>query len=131
MTKIAITSKHKTEMIDILEEVKEEIIKSGISDGICVITAQHTTASIMLFEKMDPNLQRDFLSEIKRKIPDDTAYSHLGGNGAAHMKASFIGSSMTIPVSNAAPMLGEWQGIFFCDFDGPRERTVVISVVNG
>jgi len=131
MTKISVTSKHKTEMIDITVEVKEEIIKSGVKDGICVITAQHTTASIMLFEKMDPNLQRDFLSEIKRKIPDDRVYSHLGGNGAAHMKASFIGSSMTLPVSSAAPVLGEWQGIFFCDFDGPRERTVVISVVNG
>jgi len=131
MTKIIVTSKHKTEMIDITSEIKEEIIKSGVKDGVCVITAQHTTASIMLFEKMDPNLQRDFLSEIKRKIPDDTAYSHAGGNGAAHMKASFIGSTVSLPVANACPMIGEWQGIFFTDFDGPRDRTVVISVVNG
>jgi len=127
---LAITSKHKTEMVDITSEVKEAIIKSGVTDGICVITAQHTTASVMLFEKVDPNLQRDFLSEIKRKIPDDSIYSHVGGNGSAHMKAAFIGSSITIPVASAAPVIGEWQGIFFCDFDGPRERKVAITAVS-
>lgn len=123
---------HKTQLMDISEEVKEAVITSGIKDGICVVFTPHTTASIFLFENQDKALRRDLLNGLNRIAPSDVEYLHVGENAAAHLKSSRMGNSISIPVLNARPVLGRWQGIFFGEFDGPRQaREVFIKVVAG
>ncbi|WP_200762947.1 secondary thiamine-phosphate synthase enzyme YjbQ [Nitrosophilus alvini] len=132
MQKVTLKSDHKSEMIDITEIVKEAVIKSGIKSGVCTIFTPHTTASVILFENVDPNLQRDFLRELHRLVPSNIRYAHAGTNADAHIKSGITGTSVSIPVEDAKPLLGKWQGIFFCEFDGPREtREIYIKVVNG
>ncbi len=130
MQKIHLQTNHKSEMIEITQIVKEEVIRSGISNGICVVYTPHTTTSILLFENVDPNLQRDFLAHMSRLVPKSDRYAH-GDNADAHLKSALSGCSISIPVVDAKLMLGKWQGIFFCEFDGPRvEREVYIKVIN-
>jgi len=131
MTKIQLKTAHTTQMINITNEVKEAVITSGIKDGIAVIFTPHTTASVTLFENIDPNLRRDYLQLLKTYLSGQV-YSHKGGNAAGHLKSAMTGASVTIPVSDGLPLFGQWQGIFFCEFDGPREsRDVIIKVING
>ena len=123
---------HKTQLMDISNEVNEAVITSGIKDGICVVFTPHTTASIFMFENQDPALRRDLLDALNRVIPLDGQYLHKGENAAAHLKSSRMGNSVSIPVVNAKPLIGKWQGIFFGEFDGPRqEREVYIQVIAG
>lgn len=118
--------------MDISAEVKEAVIKSGIKEGICVVFTPHTTGSVFLFENADQNLRRDLLSALSTVIPSDTKYSHVGSNAAAHLKSSRMGASVSIPVHDGRPMFGKWQGVFFGEFDGPRqEREVIIKVIAG
>ncbi len=132
MEKISLKTQHKTEMIDITKQIKEAVIKSGIKNGVCTIFTPHTTGSVLLFENVDPNLQRDLLKELKGCAPSDRVYSHKGDNAQAHLKSAMIGASVHIPVADAQPLLGQWQGIFFAEFDGPREaREVIVTVLNG
>ena len=132
MKKLHFKSQHKSEMIDITEDVKEAIIKSGVKQGLCSVFTPHTTAGIMLFENVDPNLQRDLLKELSLCAPADREYSHVGDNATAHLKSGMMGASIQVPVENAQPLLGQWQGIFLTEFDGPREqREVIITVING
>ena len=123
---------HKTQLMDISKEVSEFVIESGIKDGICIVFTPHTTTSIFLFENKDPALRRDLLNALSLIAPSDTQYHHTGDNAAAHLKSSRMGSSVTIPVANGRPVLGQWQGLFFGEFDGPRqEREVMIKVIEG
>lgn len=127
---VTLKTNHKSEMIDITEIVKEAVIKSGIKSGLCNIFTPHTTAGIVLFENVDPNLKRDFLGHLHKLVPSDIPFAH-GSNAHAHIKSGLVGSFVTIPVKDAKPLFGQWQGIFFCEFDGPREeRKVYIKVVN-
>ena len=131
MTRVTLATNHKSEMIEITEIVKEEVIKSGVSNGACIVYSPHTTTGILLFENVDPGLQRDFLAQMSRLIPKSDRYAH-GENADAHLKSALTGNSVSIPVVDAKLMLGEWQGIFFCEYDGPREkREFFIKVVNG
>ncbi len=131
MTKLQLVTEHKTQMINITNSVKEAVITSGVKDGIVVVFTPHTTASIILFENIDPNLRRDYLKLLKMYVSDQE-YSHKGGNAAGHLKSAMTGASVTIPVVDGHPMFGEWQGVFFCEFDGPREtRDIIIKVING
>lgn len=131
MTKIEINTEHTTQMINITREVKEAVITSGIKDGIVVVFTPHTTGSIVMFENLDPNLRRDYLQLLKNYVSGHD-YSHKGGNAAGHLKSAMTGASVSIPVLDGHPILGEWQGVFFCEFDGPREsRNVIIKVING
>ncbi len=130
MKTLTITSDHKTQIIDISSEVKEAIITSGVKEGICLIFTPHTTASILLFENVDPKLQRDLLGSLSMIAPHEDRYTHAGGNASAHIKSARTGASITIPVINGQPFLGEWQGIFFAEFDGPREeREILVQVI--
>lgn len=123
---------HKTQLMDISKEVQEAIITSGIKDGICNVFTPHTTSSIFLFENQDPALRRDLLNGLNRVAPGDAEYLHSGDNAAAHLKSSRMGNSITVPVANAKAILGQWQGIFYGEFDGPRqEREVYIKVIAG
>ena len=131
MTKLQLETEHTTQMINITDEVKEAVITSGVKEGIAVVFTPHTTGSIILFEKADQNLQRDYLTMLKRHVSGQD-YSHKGGNAAGHLKSAMSGASVSIPVVDGLPLFGEWQGLFFCEFDGPREeRNIMIKVING
>jgi secondary thiamine-phosphate synthase enzyme len=132
MKEMKFPTSHKTQLMDITNEVTEEVIKSGIKDGIVTVFSPNTTTSIFMFENKDPALRRDLLNALNHIAPSDAEYLHSGDNGAAHLKSSRMGNSVTIPVVNAKPTLGVWQGIFFGEFDGPRqERKVFIKVIAG
>lgn len=124
-----LATKYKTEMINITDQVRDEVIRRGIKDGLCTIFTTHTTASIVFFENKDPKLQRDFLSSLSRVAPADGPYTSDGDNAAAHIKSTLCGQRVVLPVVNGQLFLGQWQGIFFCEFDGPRDRRYHIQVV--
>ncbi|MEO1923822.1 MAG: secondary thiamine-phosphate synthase enzyme YjbQ [Nautiliaceae bacterium] len=128
MHKINIKTNYKSEVIDITREVKETVIKSGVKDGIAVVFCPHSTASLIVFEKSDATLKRDLLGMLKDIVPFRD-YSH--SNARAHLKAAFLRSNLTFIVENADVLLGEWQGIYLVEFDGPREREVIVKVING
>jgi secondary thiamine-phosphate synthase enzyme len=129
---LTLTTKSKTEMTDITDEVREAVITSGIKEGICVVFTPHTTSSVLISENVDPRLQRDLLGSLSRVAPDNVRYAHGGGNAAAHIKSARTGVSVTIPVADGRPLLGEWQGVLFAEFDGPRDaRKVIIKVIAG
>ena len=128
MQEIRIKTSYKSEVIDITKEIKEAVIKSGIKNGIVTIFCPHSTASVILFEKSDSSLRRDLLGMLKDIVPFKD-YSH--NNARAHLKAAFLRSNLTLIVNNANVVLGEWQGIFLVEFDGPRERKILIKVING
>ncbi len=110
-------------MADITADVASAIRKLGMTEGAAVVFVPHTTAAVTINENADPSVRKDILSELEKIVPADGGYSHAEGNSAAHIKASMLGSSVIVPVSAGKPALGTWQGIFFCEFDGPRTRT--------
>ena len=128
MQEIRKKTKYKSEIIDITKDVKEAVIKSGIKDGVVTIFCPHSTASVILFEKSDASLKRDLLGMLKDIVPFRD-YSH--NNARAHLKAAFLRSNITLIVKNADVVLGEWQGIFLVELDGPRERKILVKVING
>jgi secondary thiamine-phosphate synthase enzyme len=129
MTKIKIKTSYKTEMIDITEKVADEVMRLGIRNGLCTILTTNTTASIVMFEKTDPSLKRDFLSALSRIAPADINYASDGGNSPAHIKSAVCGQRVVVPVKDGQLFLGKWQGIMFCEFDGPRERDYIVQVI--
>jgi secondary thiamine-phosphate synthase enzyme len=132
MKTLKFPTSHKTQLMDISGEVKEAVIMSGVKEGICVVFTPHTTGSVFLFENADQNLRRDLLSALSKVIPSDVQYAHVGSNAAAHLKSSRMGASVSIPVHDGRPMFGKWQGVFFGEFDGPRQaREVIIKVIAG
>ncbi|NPA29556.1 MAG: YjbQ family protein [Epsilonproteobacteria bacterium] len=129
MIELSVETRHTSEMVEITELVKEAAIKTGVKSGLVAVFTPHTTASIVLFENVDPKLRRDFLEALGRVAPADLDYHHQGENAAAHIKSSLCGVRVVVPMQNAQLMLGEWQGIFLCEFDGPRERKVIVQVI--
>jgi secondary thiamine-phosphate synthase enzyme len=124
--KLTIVSHNKTEFIDITAEVQKMVEISELKDGICMIYVPHTTAAVTINESADPAVKSDILSVLNKIVPWDANYRHLEGNSPAHIKASMMGASELIAVENGRLVLGAWQGIFFCEFDGPRTRSVNI-----
>lgn len=122
------TSK-KTEFIDITRSVQEAVKKTGVEEGICFIFIPHTTAAVTINENADPSVSQDIVMELNRLVPFQDRYQHLEGNSPAHIKASLIGCSQTVFVESGKLALGTWQGIFFCEFDGPRNRKVHVKVM--
>ncbi len=121
------TASH-SQFINIDHQVQQILNESGISDGICVVFVPHTTAAVTINENADPDVSRDIIDELNKVIPWVDNYSHNEGNSAAHIKASLIGSSVTIVVEKGRLVLGTWQSIFFCEFDGPRTRRVIVKI---
>jgi len=113
---------------DITPAVRDAIKKSSVDNGMCVVYCPHTTAGITINENADPDVVKDLLYGLDKAFPDRAEFRHSEGNSAAHLKASCIGSSVTLIVENGAPILGTWQGVSFCEFDGPRERKYHIKV---
>ncbi len=118
-----------SEMVDITTFVREAVRKSGVKSGICTVYVPHTTAAITINENADPSVKADILTALEKVIPWNWNYTHLEGNSAAHIKAAILGSDRTIIVENGALVLGTWQGIYFCEFDGPRNRQVYVKVI--
>jgi secondary thiamine-phosphate synthase enzyme len=119
----------KTDFIDITGSVREIIQRVGVVDGICYIFVPHTTAAITINENADPSVSKDIIMELNKIVPLHDRYQHLEGNSPAHVKASLIGPSETVFVESGKLVLGTWQGIFFCEFDGPRNRKVYVKVM--
>ncbi|MBC7322450.1 MAG: YjbQ family protein [Acetomicrobium sp.] len=115
-------TKAREELIDISRTAEEDVRSSGIKEGLCVVYVPHTTAAVTINEDADPSVREDILRQLKNLAPRKGEYSHLEGNSDAHIKSSLIGASQVIPIHDGRLMLGTWQGIFFCEFDGPRDR---------
>jgi secondary thiamine-phosphate synthase enzyme len=118
-----------SEMLDITEQVRSALFSSGIKTGICQVFVPHTTAGITINENADQDVQADILDTLNKIVPLRNHYRHGEGNSAAHIKASLLGSSVTIPVKESRLVLGIWQCVYLCEFDGPRTRTVIVNSI--
>ena len=116
-------------MVDVTAQVEQAVRASGATAGICQVFVPHTTAGITLNENADPDVQRDILTALDRLVPARGDYQHGEGNSPAHVKASLMGASLTLPIQDGRLLLGRWQGITFCEFDGPRQRDLVVNIV--
>jgi secondary thiamine-phosphate synthase enzyme len=126
--RLAIQSTKKEEMIDVTADVRRIVRESGVLRGICHLFVPHTTAGITVNENTDPNVKLDIVAQLEKAIPREGKYRHAEGNAAAHIKSSIIGSSLTIFIENGKLVLGTWQAIFLCEFDGPRSRNILVKV---
>ncbi|KPK77239.1 MAG: hypothetical protein AMJ89_02805 [candidate division Zixibacteria bacterium SM23_73] len=132
MTKeISVKTSSRVELVDITHLVEKVTSESKIKSGLCTVYVPHTTAAVTINENADPSVRSDIIKELNKIVPFDDNYSHLEGNAAAHIKASIIGPSETILVDGGSLVLGTWQGIYFCEFDGPRNRKVIIKIIEG
>jgi secondary thiamine-phosphate synthase enzyme len=127
---IPVKTSTQTEFVDITYSVQEAVKKARVEDGICIIYVPHTTAAITINENADPSVVQDILMELNKVIPFKDQYRHTEGNSPAHIKASLLGCSQTVFVESGKLILGTWQGIFFCEFDGPRNRKVFVKVIS-
>lgn len=118
----------QTEFVDITRSVQEAVKKTGVEDGICIVFIPHTTAAVTINENADPSVVHDIVMELNKIVPFKDTYRHMEGNSPAHIKASLVGCSEIILVESGKLVLGTWQGIFFCEFDGPRNRKVHVKV---
>jgi secondary thiamine-phosphate synthase enzyme len=123
---LTVRTRSKTELIDITSEIEKAIQAEGIGDGVCLIFVPHTTAAVTINESADPSVKSDILMVLNNIVPWEEAYRHLEGNSPAHVKATIVGPSEIIAVEGGRLVLGTWQGIFFCEFDGPRTRRIYI-----
>jgi len=115
--------------VDITGKVEEEVKRAGMKSGVCVVYVPHTTAAVTINENADPSVRHDIMMALRKSVPDSLAYAHGEGNSPAHVKSSLVGVSITIPVEDGRLVLGTWQGIFFCEFDGPRRRHVYLQLL--
>ena len=129
LKQMTIQTNTQAQILDITAQVQKVVRESGIIEGLCCVFIPHTTAGVTINENADPSVKQDIVMELNKTIPFNDNYSHLEGNSAAHIKASIIGSSVNIPVKNNYLLLGTWQGICFCEFDGPRTRQFYVKII--
>lgn len=122
-------STERQNFYNITSYVREAVAESGIKDGICTVFCPHTTAGITINENADPDVVRDMLLGLDKAFPDRPEFRHMEGNSAAHLKSSCVGSSSSVIIKNGNLVLGTWQGIYFCEFDGPRTRKFYVKVM--
>ncbi len=122
------TTSH-TQMIDITRQVQQTVSESGVRDGLCIVFIPHTTAAVTINENADPDVQTDFMKEINKIVPWEDGYLHMEGNAAAHLKASMMGFSETVIIKDGRLVLGTWQGIYFLEYDGARNRKVIVRIM--
>ncbi|MHB8168096.1 MAG: secondary thiamine-phosphate synthase enzyme YjbQ [Thermoleophilia bacterium] len=130
MEEVRISTSKRSELIDVTSRVRSAVAASGADAGICIVYVPHTTAGVTINEGADPAVRRDIIMELDKLVPLEDGYAHLEGNSAAHIKATLTGPSVTLPVAGGQPLLGTWQSVYFCEFDGPRSRRLLISVVS-
>jgi secondary thiamine-phosphate synthase enzyme len=124
---LSVKTTARSEMVDITSSVQKEISRAGVSDGVCVVYVPHTTAGITINEGADPSVCRDIIEKLNDLVPPNAGYRHMEGNADSHIKASLMGSSVSVVVEKGRLLLGTWQKIFFCEFDGPRSRKVYLK----
>jgi len=120
----------KVEFQDITGQIEEILIRSNIKSGICHIFVPHTTAGITINEHADSDVVKDITNHLNTLVPQHGKYGHSEGNSPAHIKATLTGNSVAVPIENGKPVLGIWQGIFFCEYDGPRNRSLVVKIIS-
>ncbi len=128
---LPVASAGRREMIDLTGRVQQAVSASGIDEGICFLYNPHTTAGLIINEGADPDVQRDILGGLDLIVPSDYPYLHIEGNSPAHLMTTLTGSSVTVFIEQGRLRLGTWQRIFFCEFDGPRDRTVRWKIIEG
>ena len=127
--RLDVSTRQRTEFQDITAQVQKAVAESGVREGVCYVYVPHTTAGLTINENADPSVRQDILDSLNKLVPAQARYSHLEGNAPAHIKASLVGASASIPIEGGRLALGTWQGIFFCEFDGPRRRRVLVQVM--
>ncbi len=127
---ISVSTSSRSEIISITSQVQKIVAKSKVKNGICIIYNPHTTSAITINENADPSVKRDILKELNEIVPENHGYSHMEGNSDSHIKASLMGSDRVVIIKDGELLLGTWQGIFFCEFDGPRSRKVYIQIIS-
>ena len=130
MQHLTVNTQSQTEMIDVTRQVQKAIEDAGLQDGFCVLYVPHTTAGITINESADPSVRRDILMVLNQIVPWKGDYKHMEGNSPAHVKSTLVGASQLVVVENGQLLLGTWQGIFFCEFDGPRSRKLQIKFIH-
>jgi secondary thiamine-phosphate synthase enzyme len=131
---LTVQTRSACELVDVTAELRRALGAAGARDGLLVVYVPHTTAGVTVQENADPDVQRDLLLALENAVPSPPArgtYRHAEGNSDAHVKASLVGSSATLLVEGGAPVLGTWQGVYLCEFDGPRRRTVHLKLIPG
>lgn len=131
MEKLKISSNKRVELLDITAQVQETVSKSGINKGICFVFCPHTTAGLTINENADPSVRSDIIDAMNKFIPLNAGYAHAEGNADSHVKSSLFGSSLTIFFEGSKLALGTWQGVYFCESDGPRSREVWVKAMEG
>jgi len=126
---LTIKTHSQTEMIDITAQVQKLLSVQGVQEGLCMLYVPHTTAAVTINESADPSVREDILMVLNQMVPWKAAYRHAEGNSPAHVKASLIGASQLIRIEGGQLALGTWQGIFFCEFDGPRARKMDVTLI--
>ena len=124
------TDKH-TQMKDITRQVQDAVRQSGVMDGLCIVFIPHTTAAVTINENADPDVVRDLNMELDKIVPWEDGYHHIEGNSAAHLKSSLVGASEQIIIEGGRLLLGTWQGVYFCEYDGPRHRKAIVKIIEG
>lgn len=126
---LRIVTHAREELLDLTAQVRAVVAQSGVREGFCVVYSPHTTAGVTINEGYDPDVTHDLLLALDTMVPHNAGYRHAEGNSAAHVKTSLIGASQLVGIGGGELLLGTWQAIWFCEFDGPRTRTVVVSVM--
>ena len=126
---IAVKTRERTELIDVTSEISQLVKKSGIDQGLCMVYVPHTTAAVTINESADPSVKSDMLMVLNQIVPWEANYRHLEGNSPAHVKSTLVGPSQLIAIEKGRLVLGTWQGIFFCEFDGPRNRKLHVRIM--
>ncbi|MGC9349340.1 MAG: secondary thiamine-phosphate synthase enzyme YjbQ [Anaerolineae bacterium] len=128
--KIDVQTRSKVDLVDITSRVIDAVAESDIQDGVCFIYCPHTTAGIVLNENWDPSVEKDVAMVLERIVPDDLSYSHREGNSPAHIKSVLVSTDHFVLLHKGELQLGQWQGVFFAEFDGPRHRTIWLNVMD-
>jgi len=129
LQEFSVRTHNRTEFLDITAQVGKIVQDSKMQSGLAVVFVPHTTAAVTINENADPSVQHDILSDLNRLVPFNGSYQHTEGNSAAHTKSSLVGPSETLLIENGRLALGTWQGIYFCEFDGPRTRKVWVKII--
>jgi secondary thiamine-phosphate synthase enzyme len=129
--KVPVSTRARVEFVNVDRLVQEAVRAEGVAEGVCYIYVPHTTAGITINENADPAVREDIINELNKIVPFDDDYRHLEGNAAAHIKACLVGFSQLVPVEGGKLVLGTWQSLYFCEFDGPRRRHIYVHVIPG
>jgi len=129
LSEIAIRTRKRIEFTDITSGIRKIIAQTGVDEGLCHVFVPHTTAAVTINEKADPAVARDIESMLSKLVPEGKEYTHAEGNADAHIKSSLVGVSLFLPISGGDAVLGTWQAVFFCEFDGPRSRRCLVRII--